>query len=95
MKEELLEKIKNYEWSRHIEGSVRGPEFFRKKLEEICKLIGCKKIVERIGYTILIGEKADLLRVSSFMEFDSEGTGFRLFYTDSHTGAKWYIKEKS
>jgi len=93
--EKLLEKIKSYEWSQHIHGGLRSHEFFHKKLEEICELLGgCKKIVERIGYDILIGEKADLLRVAQFMEFDSQGTGFELFYEDSHTKAKWYIKEK-
>jgi len=44
---------------------------------------------------MFIGEDADLVRIPCFAEFDNEGTGFEMFYKDSHTGAKWYIKHKA
>lgn len=91
----LLERIKSFEWLRHINDWLRGYEYWSKKLQEIGELVRARKIIRRIGYDIILGEDADLLRISCFLEFDSEGTGFQMFYEDSHTGAKWYIKWKN
>ena len=88
----LLEKIKSFEWCWHINSSIGGHDCWRKLFEEISKLIKTKELIERIGYTIFLGEDVDLVRIECFSEFDNEGTGFELFYKDSHTKAKWYIR---
>ena len=90
----LLDKIKSFERCWHINSSIGGHDCWRKLFEEISKLVKTKKIIERIGYTIFLGEDADLIRIACFSEFDHKGTGFELFYKDSHTKAKWYIKER-
>ena len=90
----LIEKIKSFEWCWHINCSIGG-DCWRKLFEEISKLIKPKKIIERIGYTIILGEDVDLVRIACYSEFDNEGTGFETFYKDSHTDAKWYIKHKA
>ena len=90
----LIEKIKSFEWCWHIKCSIGGRDCWSKLFKEISKLVKPKKIIERIGYTIILGEDIDLVRISCFAEFDNEGTGFELFYKDSHTDAKWYIKKK-
>ena len=90
----LIEKIKSFEWCWHIKCSIGGRDCWRKLFEEIGKLVKTKEIIERIGYTIILGEDIDLVRIACYSEFDNEGTGFELFYKDSHTGAKWYIKHK-
>ena len=91
----LLDKIKSFEWCWHINSSIGGHDCWRKLFQEISKLLKTKEIIERIGYTIFLGEDVDLVRIASFCEFDNEGTGFELFYKDSHTDAKWYMKKKS
>jgi len=89
----LIEKIKSFEWVWHIEHDIRGYDYWHEKIQVIGELVKAKEIIERIGYTIILGEDADLIRIASFCEFDNEGTGFELFYKDSHTKAKWYIKK--
>ena len=91
----LLDKIKSFEWCWHINSSIGGHDCWRELFQEISKLVKTKKIIERIGYTIILGEDADLVRIACFSEFDNEGTGFELFYKDSHTKAKWYIKKNN
>lgn len=89
----LLERIKAYEWKWYIDSDIRGYEYWDKKLQEIGELVGFKRIIRRIGYDIILGEEVDLLRISCFSEFDSEGTGVQMFYEDPH-GAKWYVRKK-
>ena len=89
----LLEKIKSFEWCWHINHSIGGYDCWRELFQEVNKLVKAKKIIERIGYTIILGEDADLVRIACFSGFDNEGTGFKMFYKDSHTKAKWYIRE--
>ena len=91
----LIEKIKPFEWCWHINSSIGGRDCWSKLFEEIGKLVKTKEIIERIGYTIILGEDVDLVRIPCFAEFDNEGTGFEMFYKDSHTDAKWYIKHKT
>ena len=91
----LIEKIKSFEWCWHINCSIGGRDCWRKLFEEIGKLVKTKEIIERIGYTIFLGEDADLIRIACYSEFDNEGTGVKMFYKDSHTDAKWYIKHKT
>ena len=92
---DLLDTIKSFEWCWHINCSIGGHDCWRKLFEEIGKLVKTKEIIERIGYTIFLGEDVDLVRIACYSEFDNEDTGFELFYKDSHTGAKWYIKQKT
>jgi len=89
----LLEKIKSFEWLWHIEGDIRRYDYWNEKLQAIGELIKAKKLIRRIGYDLILGEDIDLLRIECFLEFDSKGTGFEMFYEDSHTGAKWYARE--
>jgi len=91
----LLDTIKSFEWCWHINSSIGGRDCWSKLFQEIGKIVKTKKIIERIGYTIFLGEDVDLIRIASFCEFDNEGTGFEMFYKDSHTDAKWYIKHKT
>jgi len=94
MQSNLLEKIKSFEWLWYVEGGLRGYEYWNEKLQAIGDIIKAKELIRRIGYDIFRGGDVDLLRVECFMEFDSEGTGFKIFYKDPRTEAKWYIKEK-
>jgi len=89
----LIEKIKSFEWCWHINSSIGGHECWSKLFEEISKLVKTKEIIERIGYTIILGEDMDLIRIESFCEFEHDETGFRQFYEDPHTKAKWYVKK--
>jgi len=34
----------------------------------------------------------EIIRIAEFAEFDDEDRGFEMFYKDSHTKAKWYVK---
>ena len=90
----LIEKIKSFEWCWHINSSIGGRECWSKLFQEIGKLIKITEISRRINYTMIFGEDIDLIRIPSFFEFDHEGTGFEMFYKDSHTDAKWYMKKK-
>jgi len=91
----LLDKIKSFEWLWHIESDIgRGYDYWYEKFQSIGKLVKAKEIIWRIGYTLILGEDKDLIRIASFSEFDNEGTGFELFYKDPHTDAKWYMKKK-
>jgi len=91
----LIEKIKSFEWCWHIKCSIGGRDCWSKLYREIGKVIKITEISRRINYTMIFGENVYLLRVPSFFEFNAEGTGFELFYKDSHTDAKWYIKHKA
>ncbi|RLG34529.1 hypothetical protein DRN97_02350 [Methanosarcinales archaeon] len=90
----LIEKIKSFEWCWHIEHDIRRYDYWDEKLQEIGKVIKIKKITRLITHFLFIGETIDLIRIPAFFEFDNEGTGFEMFYKDSHTGAKWYMKKK-
>jgi len=89
---ELIEKIESYEWCWYIDSDIRGYEYFEKKLEEIARLAGTDKPKRFIGVDIFRGKEVEIIRVAGFAEFDAEGTGFEMFYKDSHTKAKWYVK---
>ena len=91
----LIEKIKSFEWCWHINSSIGGRDCWDEKLQAIGEVINAEKITKQLFYTMFIGEDADLVRIPCFAEFDNEGTGFEMFYKDSHTGAKWYIKHKA
>jgi len=89
---ELIEKIESYEWCWYIDSDIRGYDYFEKKLEEIARLAGTEKPKRFIGVDIFRGKEMEIIRVAGFAEFDDEGTGFKEFYKDPHTKAKWYIK---
>jgi len=89
---ELIEKIESYEWCWYIDSDIRGYDYFEKKLEEIARLAGTDKPKGFIGVDIFRGKGVEIIRVAGFAEFDDEGTGFEMFYKDSHTKAKWYVK---
>ena len=89
---ELTEKIESYEWCWYIDSDIRGYDYFEKKLEEIARLAGTEKPKRFIGVDIFRGKGVEIIRVAGFAEFDDEGTGFEMFYKDSHTKAKWYVK---
>ena len=89
---ELIEKIESYEWCWYIDSDIRGYDYFEKKLEEIARLAGTDKLKGFIGVDIFRGKGVEIIRVAGFAEFDDEGTGFEMFYKDSHTKAKWYVK---
>ena len=90
----LIDKIKSFEWCWHINSSIGGHDCWDEKLQAIGEVINAEKIIRQLFYTMLIGEDADLVRIPCFAEFDNKGTGFELFYKDSHTDAKWYMKKK-
>jgi len=89
---ELIEKIESYEWCWYIDSDIRGYEYFEEKLGEIAKVAGTEKPKRFIGVDIFRGKEVEIMRVAGFAEFDDEGTGFEMFYKDSHTKAKWYVK---
>jgi len=89
---ELIEKIESYEWCWYIDSDIRSYDYFEKKLEEIARLAGTEKPKRFIGVDIFRGKEVEIMRVAGFAEFDDEGTGFEMFYKDSHTKAKWYVK---
>ena len=89
---ELIEKIESYEWCWYIDSDIRGYDYFEKKLEEIARLVGTNKPKRFIGVDIFRGKEVEIIRIAEFAEFDDEDTGFEMFYKDSHTKAKWYVK---
>ena len=95
MMDSLIEKIKSFEWCWHINSSIGGHDCWDGKLQAIGEVINAEEITKQLFYTMFIGEDADLVRIPCFTEFDNEGTGFKMFYKGSHTGAKWYIKHKT
>lgn len=90
----LLEKIKSFEWCWHINHSIGGHDCWDEKLQAIGQVINAEKIIRLVTHTLFIGDTVELLRIPALFEFDNEGTGFKMFYKDPHTDAKWYIKKK-
>jgi len=92
-RDQLIDRIRSFEWCWYINSDIRRYDYWDEKLQEIGKIIGAEKITKLITHFLFIGDTVELLRIPAFFEFDNEGTGFELLYEDSHTGAKWYIKQ--
>ena len=92
LEDRLLEEIKSFEWRWHIEGDIRHYTHWDDRKKSIGQLIGAKKILSGLGYDLFIGTEVDLLRIANPFECKVEEIGFELFYRDSHTGGKWYVR---
>jgi len=90
----LLRLIQDYERKRCFDDGIRRYDCWEKELAKIAERVGDHKIIRRIGFDLILGKYADLLRVSSPFEFDSRNTDFLLLYEDERNDTSWYIKVK-